>query len=236
MKTPEYTVKVSPKAKHLRLKLTIDDGLSVIVPRGFDQGKIPDILEAKKEWIANAMERAEENRKFFEPKPKAFLPERLALTAIGETWSIHYDTTERPLALRQKPDAFSLFFTADVFDRDSVVERIRNWLRARCKEQLTPLVNELAEKHSLSVNSVMIRNQRTRWGSCSAKKNISLNMKLLFVSPELVRYVMIHELCHVREMNHTNRFWRLVESIEPNYRTLDSRLRDAWKVVPQWMY
>jgi hypothetical protein len=63
---------------------------------------------------------------------------------------------------------------------------------------------------------------------------LSLNAKLLFLSPELIDYVMLHELCHVVEMNHTKRFWAVLEQHCSQYRRLDARLRDAWKAVPRW--
>src|SRR5437660_1296677 len=75
-----------------------------------------------------------------------------------------------------------------------------------------------------------------RWARRSASKNLSLNTKLLFLSPDLVRYVLIHELCHTVHMNHSGDFWRLVACHEPGYRVLDQALRAAWKTVPQWTF
>lgn len=83
---------------------------------------------------------------------------------------------------------------------------------------------------------MFVENQRTRWASCSAAKNLTLNTKLLFLSPEIVRYVLIHELCHTVYMDHSQEFWQLVASHEPGYRHLDLALREAWKTVPQWAF
>jgi hypothetical protein len=63
---------------------------------------------------------------------------------------------------------------------------------------------------------------------------ISLNCKLLFLAPELVRHVLVHELCHTVELNHSPRFWALVQRFEPDARTLRRRMRDAWRDVPVW--
>ena len=91
-------------------------------------------------------------------------------------------------------------------------------LLAAAKEDLPRRVERLALQVGVSVNRVTIRCQRTRWGSCSAKGNINLNC-LLMICPEEVRdYVVVHELCHRREMNHSPRFWAEVERVMPDYR------------------
>ena len=106
----------------------------------------------------------------------------------------------------------------------------------KVREELFPLAEKLATKHRLTLGGLLVKSQRTRWASCSARRNLSLNTKLLFLSPDLVRYAMIHELCHTVYMNHSNEFWRMVAAHEPSYRVLDRSLREAWKSVPQWMF
>ena len=83
---------------------------------------------------------------------------------------------------------------------------------------------------------MILRRQRTRWGSCSAAGTISLNVCLMFQRPEVVRYLMVHELCHRRHMNHSDRFWQLVESFEPGWRALDAELLKGWRHVPGWVF
>ena len=80
------------------------------------------------------------------------------------------------------------------------------------------MLEQLAEEHGFHYNGLSIRAQKTRWGSCSSKKNINLNCKLLFMPVEVVNCVMIHELCHTIEMNHSSRFWDLVADCDPNYK------------------
>jgi predicted metal-dependent hydrolase len=84
--------------------------------------------------------------------------------------------------------------------------------------------------------SVHVRLQRTRWGSCSSSRSVSLNAGLLFLAPELVRYLLIHELCHMIAMNHSRRFWCAVERFEPDCRDLDRRLAEAWGEIPIWAH
>ena len=79
-----------------------------------------------------------------------------------------------------------------------------------------------------------MRAQRTRWGSCSNRKTISLNAKLLFIPEDLIRYALIHELCHTRRLDHSRKFWALVKQYETDYLVKDKRLRAAWRLVPAW--
>lgn len=89
--------------------------------------------------------------------------------------------------------------------------------RQRALKELPPALLALADLHGITVTRIAVRNQRSRWGACSARGSITLNWRLILV-PEFVRhYVMIHELMHRRELNHSRRFWRHVEAACPRY-------------------
>lgn len=102
------------------------------------------------------------------------------------------------------------------FDVDP--EAIKGWLRAKTKD--------LAQRYGFKYNSVTIRKQRTRWGSCSGKNNISLNAKLAWLPEELVNYVIVHELMHTRIKSHGPVFWKAMDEILGSAKTVDARLRD----------
>jgi len=90
----------------------------------------------------------------------------------------------------------------------------------------TAWIQRLSEQHGFCYNKVSIRNQKTRWGSCSANDDISLNMKLLKLPQELIDYVILHELVHTRIKNHTKAFWRELDRIIGDAKALDARLND----------
>jgi len=98
--------------------------------------------------------------------------------------------------------------------------------RAKAKRKLTRRLKHLAEKHGFTFNRVSIRNQKTRWGSCSHRNNISLNMKLIRLPEELMDYVILHELVHTRFKNHSNDFWAELNTLMGNGKSLASRLRE----------
>jgi hypothetical protein len=86
----------------------------------------------------------------------------------------------------------------------------------------------------MSYGKVAVRGQKTRWASCSSKGNINLNYKLLFLPPEVVRYILNHELCHTLHHNHSKRFWSEVALVEPGHKTLSRFARKGMSAVPEW--
>ena len=101
---------------------------------------------------------------------------------------------------------------------------------------LAPWLLKLSAASGLGYERIQIRRQRTRWGSCSSAGAISLNVCLMFQRPEVVSYLLVHELCHRRQMNHSRRFWDLVGSFVPDWRSLDAELLKGWRNVPGWVF
>ena len=99
-------------------------------------------------------------------------------------------------------------------------------LRRQAKAFLPGRLAELAAQHGFSYNQVRIKHNVSNWGSCSVKKNINLNLNLMRLPAELRDYVMLHELCHLKYMNHGKEFHALMESVCPNHKELRRQLRD----------
>ena len=104
-------------------------------------------------------------------------------------------------------------------------------LRRIAGRELVPRLQELAAAHGLSVARVTIRNQRSRWGSCSRRGVIALNFRLVQMPPAVCDYVLLHELMHLRQQNHSRRYWRLVEAVCPEYREAERWLRVEGKAL-----
>jgi len=86
-------------------------------------------------------------------------------------------------------------------------------------------VKEISKYYGLEYNRISIRNQKTRWGSCSAKGNLNFNYKTTFLPDNLIEYIVVHEICHLKEMNHSKSFWNLVENKIPNFKILRKELK-----------
>ena len=235
MTVPAYSVRVSPKAKHAKLKLSAKDGLMVIVPRGFDESRIPGILYRKRDWLTKVGERFEEQRKFLSPEPPGKLPERITLRVIGEEWAIEYRTTDAETVSAVERSANRLLVYGDTDNGLACKDALRRWLARKTKEHIVPWLVRLARERKFELGNVLVKSQRTRWASCSSKKTISLNLRLVCLPEELVRYVLFHELAHCRYMNHSSKFWAEVRSYEAHFEMRDAELRTAWRYIPAWL-
>ena len=240
----QYTVRESLRSRCIQLRVTPQMGLEVVVPRGCSRSRIPPILERKQHWIRSALERVKARRAWFPPAPAWQVPERIAFPAVQRAWQVemHPEEISRVTVREHGEDLLQLRGNAGHADaRHAIAGQVvtcraalhRWWLRQGYK-YLVPMLQAISRETGWSFTRATVRCQRTRWGSCSRRKSVSLNAKLLFLDPALVRYVMIHELCHTKEMNHAPGFWRLVQTECPDFRALNKTLRQAWSTVPAW--
>lgn len=229
-----YKILPSTKARSLRLKMTIREGLTVIAPKGLDERHVVEMVTTKRDWIAAKLSLFDEVRHLL--GGSGARPEAFDLTALAETWQVEYISTRgKTVGARTDRQGRILVYGA-VNDHECCKAALRRWLARHAKKTLTLWMESLAAESGLRFSRIMIKNQRTRWGSCSANGVISLNAKLLFLSPKLVRYVLMHELCHILEPNHTSRFWTLLRQFEPQTDSLHGQMRDGWKQTPSWAH
>jgi predicted metal-dependent hydrolase len=113
-------------------------------------------------------------------------------------------------------------------------QALRRWLVRAGQAHLVPRLAELSQASGLSFAGTTVRLARSRWGSCSRTGVIALNARLLLLASPLVDYVLVHELCHTRELNHSPAFWILVAQHCPEYRRHRIALRAAGKHLPAW--
>jgi len=212
------------------------DGLVVVVPRGFDHLQIEALLDSRRDWIERACARLDASRRRLEAEPPC-PPTHIVLPAVAEEWVVEY----RPGSLRtvtaaaRESPGQRLIVTGAVDDPQACREALRRWLRRRARRALVPRLVRLAGLHGLEFGRVSVRQQRTRWGSCSRRKTISLSSRLLFLPPAVVDHVLLHELCHTVEMNHSPRFWALLQSGDPRFRAHRRLLRGAQTLIPTWI-
>ncbi len=229
-----YTIRESPRARYARLKYSLADGLIVVVPRGFDLAQVPALLQRNQRWLERAAQWVEAQRRCYQLAPPTELPQRLDLLSINQTWDIDYRESTSPKTPIVEHNGQLLVFG----DRDAgpaIFNALKRWLAGVARAQLRPWLLQLARQHGFEVHSVSIKAQRSRWASCSSRKVISLNLKLLFLPPQLVEYTLLHELCHTVHLDHSPRFWALVKSYDKDYRSVDQQLKAAWSFIPPWL-
>jgi predicted metal-dependent hydrolase len=162
-------------------------------------------------------------------------PPVVELSAAGRRWTVDYRPGRARRVHEVAPDELQVR-VGDPADQLQVSAALLAWLGARAREHLERELALVAFDVGIDFRRLQLRRQRTRWGSCSVNGTISLNVCLMFQRPEVVRYLLVHELCHRRHMNHSTRFWSLVERCEPRWRELDSELLAGWQRVPAWVF
>ncbi|MEI6172053.1 MAG: SprT family zinc-dependent metalloprotease, partial [bacterium] len=222
------------------LRFSIRGGLEVVVPVGFDRDAIPHLLEEKARWIERAERVVEAQRARLDPWPHDRLPEKIELAALGKTWIVNATSTDASRISLRERSGRRLSISGPIGESARWRSALKRWLADKARAELEPWVEREATTHRFRHGSVTIRWQKTRWGSCShragtAKPTLSLNAGLLFLPPHLVRYVLLHELCHTTRMDHSPAFWRRLERIEPAAESLRTELRSAWRFVPAWL-
>jgi predicted metal-dependent hydrolase len=214
-----YRVRVHPRARHVRIVVSRRHGLVITVPRGFDRGRIPEILEQKRGWIERTLRRLPMKPEPYRP------PERIVLQAVGEEWTVEYEARDvRHVTLVKRGDR-TLLVSGAVDHLNAVRRVLEIWLRIQARQHLVPWLRRTATELGFEPKGVTVRAQRTLWGSCSHRNTISLNARLLLLPPDLVRYVFIHELVHIPHPNHSRAFWQAVAVHVPDYREKLKALR-----------
>ena len=217
------------RAKYVRLKIHPPGRVEVVVPHDFDERGLPRILDQHTAWVEERL--LQLSVVHTEPLTP---PSTITLAAIEESWRLEYlprsgsrnSCLERPGGL--------LVIRAD--NDEQRRELLKRWLSRKAKQHLTPWLQQTSEELALPFNRVSIRCQRSRWGSCSAKRDINLNAALLFLPADAVRYLFVHELCHTVHLNHSHRYWALVASKEPHFKIMEKALKQAAHEVPAWLH
>jgi predicted metal-dependent hydrolase len=192
-------------------------------------------VEKKRAWIERTSRRLQERQEVRPPEPTDDLPGKIELKAIGEDWSVQYQVTDARSVRLIEQTGRQLLVSGVVSHHGACRTVLKRWLCLKARSRLIPWFRELATARGFFVNRVFVRNQRTRWGSCSRQANISLNARLLLLPPDIVRYVFLHELVHIGCPNHSAEFWRRVAVLVPDVKERRLRLRKASHEMPAWL-
>jgi len=228
---PGFSVRHSKRAKRLAIKVFPGGRVEVVVPKRTSARTVQSFVRENAEWIGKA--RASFADQF---SPEYFaLPNRIQLSAIERKVIVRYQPEAGCDTVRYRHANGIVTLRGNTGDDKQCIEALRRWLSGVARREFEPRLRALSTLTGTPYDRLHIRMQRSCWGSRSSSGTVSLNLCLLFVKPELLRYLMIHELCHGRHMNHSKRFWAMVGRFEPGFRKLDRRLGEAWKEVPGWL-
>jgi len=226
-----FSVRESSRARRLSIRVFPRGRVEVVVPRRTRPAEVRSFVEAHRDWIVKARESFAADHP---PEPFA-LPQIVELSGIGKSYSVAYECEEGATTVRFRKRGDGVVLSGHTGDDKLCVTALKRWLTSIARAEYATRLSALAALTGNSYKNLHVRGQRTCWGSHSSSGTISLNYCLLFLDPEHLRYVMIHELCHARHMNHSRRFWNLVARFEPEYRQLDKDLNSCWKQIPTWV-
>ncbi len=229
---PLYTLRHSSRARSVRLQICAKRGLQLIVPRWFNMREAPNILQQHRPWIERTWMRIKPQSCVDEAQ---LLPEDLHLLAINEIWQIRYQPSDYQTIRLEINPMHQLVLTGKTHSQQLIRIALLDWLKSRAQDSLIPWLENISARTGLRYAKVGIRSTTTRWGSCSLKKHISLNSKLLLLPSALVEHVLLHELCHTVYMNHSKQFWDLVKSFDPDCHLLRKQLKQASRHMPIWI-
>ncbi len=197
---------IKSKRKTFSLEITQDARLIVRAPFGASLGLIQDIVSQKINWIKKKKSQMNLRKK----KPKKFIEGELFLY-LGQKY---------PLKLKSQKIALDLNknFNLSASEIKNAKEIFTNWYKKEAKIIIQDRVDYYAELNKLKYQKIRITSAKKRWGSCSANNNLNFSWRLVMAPMEIVDYVVVHELAHIKEKNHSSKFWQVVERIMPDYK------------------
>jgi predicted metal-dependent hydrolase len=226
-----WTVRVSRRARRLSVRVYPGGRVEVVAPPGASAATVQRFVSVHRQWI---------DRRVADLSSAAGIaddlrPAHIELPALGRRFAVSY-RADPQRSLRILATEGELVVSGRVHDERAVASTLREWLMQATTPPLAAALAQEAVQGGFRYARLQVRRQRTRWGSCSASGTISLNVCIAFLPPAVLRYLLIHELAHTRHMNHSKRFWTLVEAHEPDYRRLDRELVNGWRCVPAWVF
>lgn len=222
-------LRYSKRARRMRIEVRPDRTLLIVVPATTREDQWLPFVLGRRDWIIKTLGQM--------PHPasadaQAGLPDHISLLCLGVDYRVQYSSGARN-RVKEKNNCL-VISTVDGTDKE-MRQALRNWLVRQARSELGTRLQQLSEQTELPYGRLSIRGQKTRWGSCSHQGNISLNYKLLFMHPELVDHVILHELTHTLHLNHSAQFWALLEQHDPATPENRRALRRAGRELPVWL-
>ncbi len=218
-------VKITKKRGVKRMILSVKQYsvVTMTIPYSVSFRIAENFIKEKKNWIIRSKKKISEKEK----QKTEFSPDTVFSTKNHKMVFIKAEKNEIIIT----PDFIKVLYTTkEMFQIENFQDFIRKGvvetLRAEAKECLPERTDFLAKKYGFDYEKISVRNAKTRWGSCSGKNNISLNIHLMRLPEYLSDYVILHELCHTVEKNHGENFWALLDKISGNAKKLDKELNN----------
>lgn len=213
----DVRVRESERARTTRIIVGPRRPLEVIVPTGTDNAAIDEFLEEKRRWVETKVQQAE---------AIAARPPELGLDQAGVIWlggeAVPVERRDAVRSVATLRDG-RLVVTGPAEGAPAAIGR---WYRREARRRVLEVLEEEAPRLKLRYSSLGIRDPKTRWGSCSRRGHLSFSWRLVAAPPDVLDYVVVHELCHLKEPSHAKSFWRLVDAARPGWHAPARWLRE----------
>jgi hypothetical protein len=200
------------------LKITAD-GLIVHAPKRISQSLLDSLITQKADWIQKKLSTLNQNKL---PALQWKDGEQLLLLGNTVTLAVKHDIRSR--AVNHLPGLLELAMP-NHNEGQAVARKVLQWYKKQAITDFARRLEIFSAKLGVTLPKLLISNARTRWGSCNSKREVRLNWRLLQAPPHLINYVICHELAHLKEMNHSAKFWAVVASIYPDYKAAEKELK-----------
>jgi predicted metal-dependent hydrolase len=223
--SPNYKLIINPKLKYIHLTISENGELVVKAPSN-SKHQIEQLLHKKKEWIEKAQKRFTQKK----GRLPTFENSKNELYHLGNPYPLNLTH----VASQDSKNIISFEYVPNVgfnieYNETNIAEfhnQIEQFYRHKAKEIITPLVEKQAQIMSLYPTAISFRKTKRQWGSCSSKNRLSFNTGLIKLPLDVIQYVIIHELTHIRHKHHQKAFWQEVERYSPNYKKLEQQLKE----------
>ncbi len=199
------------------MSLVISDKGELVVraPMRLSYEKIYDFIKEKEKWITTKQKEIE-NKNLIN---KDVITYKYILF-LGSKYKISFIDGLKKIELTDKEILVPLSFS------DSLILKLKQWFLKHAKKILSERLEYLAEVMQIDYASITINNCKTRWGTCDSNRNIKLNFRLIMLPHKVLDYVLIHELSHVLQMNHSKEFYKIISTIMPSYKLATKKLKE----------
>jgi predicted metal-dependent hydrolase len=209
-----------------------DDGLRVTAPKRVTLAEIDNAIRAKQRWILTKLHERGERRALRQQKPPVQWIDGAQLPFMGGDITLRLQPAERSHCLFDGELRELAIGVVPGLSEWQLQERVRLWLQSEATRVFSERMDLYAPRLGVSYSSMTLSSAGTRWGSCTVDGSIRLNWRLIHFPLALIDYVVAHELAHLREMNHSARFWATVESVYPDYDGAKAALRKRSQELP----
>lgn len=214
----DYKITYSKKRKKTIGFKIVDKTLNIISPLRVSKKFLLSFLEKKKDWVLERIKKSKEKKKLIQDNKILFLGQKIDIKIV-----------ESPLLINggfcELKDNELVVNISKNWQNTLLESVVINWYKKESFEIISKKVIFYANTFNFQYGTITIREQKTIWGSCNSKNNLSFNWKAIFFNNDVINYLVVHELVHTIHKNHSKKYWQAVENILPNYKELNKMLK-----------